>query len=42
MKPTARGNMGAGKSEKEGLGSEKPRDGPGLGTQQSATSQITR
>jgi hypothetical protein len=27
------GNMGAGKSGKEGMGSEKPSDGPGLGSQ---------
>jgi hypothetical protein len=27
------GNMGAGKSGKEGMGSEKPGDGPGLGSQ---------
>ena len=27
------GNMGAGKSGKEGLGSEKPSDDPGLGSQ---------
>ena len=27
------GNMGAGKSGKEGMGCEKPSDGPGLGSQ---------
>ena len=27
------GNMGAGKSGKEGMGSEKPSDGPGRGSQ---------
>ena len=27
------GNMGAGKSGKEGMGSEKPSDGRGLGSQ---------
>ena len=27
------GNMGAGKSGKEGMGSEKPSDDPGLGSQ---------
>ena len=27
------GNMGAGKSGKEGMGSEKPSDGSGLGSQ---------
>ena len=27
------GNMGAGKSGKEGMGSEKPSDEPGLGSQ---------
>ena len=27
------GNAGAGKSGKEGMGSEKPSDGPGLGSQ---------
>ena len=27
------GNMGAGRSGKEGMGSEKPSDGPGLGSQ---------
>ena len=27
------GNMGAGQSGKEGMGSEKPSDGPGLGSQ---------
>jgi hypothetical protein len=27
------GNMGAGKSGKEGMGSEKPGDGPGRGSQ---------
>ena len=27
------GNMGAGKSGKEGMGTEKPSDGPGLGSQ---------
>jgi hypothetical protein len=26
------GNMGAGKSGKEGMGSEKPSDGPGFGS----------
>jgi hypothetical protein len=27
------GNMGAGRSGKEGMGSEKPGDGPGVGSQ---------
>lgn len=27
------GNAGAGKSGKEGMGSEKPTDGPGIGSQ---------
>ena len=33
------GNMGAGKSGKEGMGSEKPGDGPGLGSQKPGQSR---
>lgn len=32
-KPDSGGNAGAGKSGKEGMGSEKPSDGPGVGSQ---------
>jgi hypothetical protein len=32
-KPNSGGNVGAGKSGKEGMGSEKPSDGPGFGSQ---------
>lgn len=36
------GNMGAGKSGKEGLGSEKPSDDPGLGSQKPVSPNLAR